>query len=274
MRKRVGKVFNRRQDEFETLLDWNNYLEEVEGLVFDIVEGSPKTRAAAEEKLRRYREGNEAEIEENRRAALNEADLQRRREKLEKDAVRQRRLAELREEEEAKMDVQQSRREVLDRLANEDVDAETITKQAQKVILKKTSARRNLAEKEASVREEGLTIRGLKKKEAPVKEEPYDPFGGLRLEPTSYVLQDHYEHEWLDKTTSTPLHTVGGWDVHDYYARTMFEAFSGLGVFIEDEVADRESVSAAVGTAAAAEAVAPKIKIKREKAKVENDDVF
>lgn len=270
----MGKVFNRRQDEFETLLDWNNYLEEVEGLVFDIVEGDPKTRAAAEEKLRRYKEGNEAEIEENRRVALDEAELQKRREKLEKDAARQRRLAELREEEAAKMDVEQSRREVLDRLANEDVDAETITKQAQKVILKRTNARKNLAEKKSNVREEGLTIRGLKKKEKPIKEEPYDPFGGMKMDPTRYVLQDHYEHEWLDKTTSTPLHTVGGWDVHDYYARTMFEAFSGLGVFIEDEVADRDTVNTAPGTAGAADAAAPKIKIKKEKIKVESDDVF
>ena len=120
---------------------------------------------------------------------------------------------------------------------------------------------------------EGLTIRGLKKKEAPVKEEPYDPFGGMKLEPTRYVLQDHYDHEWLDKTTSGLQHTVGGWDVHDYYARTMFEAFSGLGIFIEDEVADREPVSTAVGTATVADAVAPKIKFK-QKIKVESDDVF
>ncbi|KAG0645424.1 RNA polymerase II transcription factor B p38 subunit [Hyphodiscus hymeniophilus] len=272
VRKRVGKVFNRRQDEFETLLDWNNYLEEVEGLVFDIVEGSPKTRAQAEERLKQYREGNEAEIEENRLAALDETEQQRRREKSERDALRQRRLAELREEEEVKMDVAQSKREVLNRLANEDIDAETITKQAQKVILKKTSARRNLADQEASVRE-SLTIRGLKKKEAPVKEEPYDAFGGMNMEPTKYVLQHHYDHEWLDKTTSGPLHTVGGWDVHDYYARTMFEAFSGLGVFIEDEVADREPVSTAAGTVAATDRVAPKIKFK-QKIKMESDDVF
>ena len=271
VRKRVGKVFNRRQDEFETLLDWNNYLEEVEGLVFDIVEGSPKTRARAEEKVKQYKEMNEAEIEKNRRTALDEAEMQKRTERMEKDSLRERRLAELREEEEVKMDVAQSKRDVLDRLANEDLDAQTITKEAQKIILKKTSARRNLAEKEASL-SEGLTIRGLKKKEIPVKEEPYDPFGGMKMEPTKYVLQDHYDHKWLDDNTSGLQHTVGGWDVHDYYARTMFEAFSGLGVFIEDEVADRETVSAVV-TVVAADLVTPKIKFK-QKVKVESDDVF
>jgi CDK-activating kinase assembly factor MAT1 len=273
VRKRVGKIFNRRQDEFESLLDWNNYLEEVEGLVFDIVEGSVKTRAAAEEKLKRYKEGNEAEIEENRRAAVDEAELERRREKAAKEAARKRRLAELREEEEVKMDVERSKRDVLNRLANEDVDAEIITKQAQKVILKKTSARRNLAERvaESGARDGGLTIRGLKKKEAPVKEEPYDPFGGLRIEPSKYVLQDEYENSWLDGIKTDPRVMSGGWNVHDYYARTLLEAFSGLGVFIEDEVTEREAITAVVGPAAASEASDLKIK---EKIEVESDGVF
>ena len=274
VRKRVGKVFNRRQDEFESLLDWNNYLEEVEGLVFDIVEGSVKTRAAAEEKLKRYKEGNEVEIEENRRAAVDEAEFGKRREKAAKEAARQRRLAELREEEEVKMDLEKSKREVLDRLANEDVDAETITQQAQKVILKKTSARRNLAETvpEIGARDGGLTIRGLKKKEAPIKDEPYDAFGGLRIKPSKYVLQDEYANPWLDGMKTDPRVISGGWDVHDYYARTMFEAFSGLGVFIEDEVAGREAVPALVETEAAAEALDQAIK--KEKIKLEIDDVF
>ena len=217
VRKRVGRIFNRREEEFETLRDWNNYLQDVEDLVFDIVEGDVKTRARAEEKLKAYREGNEAEIEENRRAALDEADLERRREKAAKEAARQRRLAELREEEEVKMDMEKSKRDVLNRLANEDVDAETITKQAQKVILKKTSARRNLVDRAAEVgaRDAGLTIRGLKKKEAPVKEEPYDPFAGLKIEPSKYMLQDHYTYPWLDQMETDTGVAAGGWDVHD-----------------------------------------------------------
>jgi CDK-activating kinase assembly factor MAT1 len=271
VRKRVGKVFNRRQEEFETLRDWNNYLEEVEGLVFDIVEGSAKVRVQAEERLRAYKEGNEAEIEENRRAGLEEVEMERRREKMEREAARQRRLAELREEEEVKQDVERSRREVLDRLATEDVDAEEVTRAAQKVILKKTSARRNLADRaaESDIHREGLTIRGLKKKEAPIKEEPYDPFGGIHFEPTKYVLQEHYDNPWSE-TVAEPRYTTGGWDVHDYYARTMFEAFSGLGVFIEDEVKDREVAQVPiVGPAAAA----PKAK-EKTKVKLEDDDVF
>jgi len=92
----------------------------------------------------------------------------------------------------------------------------------------------------------------LKKRTAPVAEKPYDPFGGLNLAPSRYVLQDTYRNEWLETAKNDPRHMVGGYSLPEYYARTMFEAFSGLGVFIEDEVVDRgEAAPLGVGTAAA-----------------------
>jgi CDK-activating kinase assembly factor MAT1 len=128
-------------------------------------------------------------------------------------------------------------------------------------------------ESNGSARDPGLTIRGLKKKEAPVAEKPYDPFGGVDLTPSRYVLQDDYENEWLSSAKSDQRHMAGGYSLQEYYARTMFEAFSGLGVFMEDEVAGRSQPTApsAVGTAAAAEASSGKIKIEH---KMELDDVF
>jgi CDK-activating kinase assembly factor MAT1 len=280
VRKRVGAIFNRRQDEFETLLDWNNYLEEVEGLVFDIVEGDVKTRAKAEEKLRAYKEANRGVIEENVRVGLEEGELERRREKAEREAARQRRLAALREEEEEKADVLKSRQHILDRLANEDGDANAIATQGQKIILKKTSARRSLTATQArtngSAMDSRLTIRGLKKKEAPIVERPYDPFGGMDLTPSRYVLQGDYDNEWLGNAKKDVRHMAGGYSLQEYYARTMFEAFSGLGVFVEDEVADRAppappTKASSVETAAAAQAAASKTKFERN---MELDDVF
>jgi len=280
IRKKVGAVFNRRQDKFESLLDWNNYLEEVEGLIFDLVEGTQVERQEAEEKLRKYREGNKGEIEENRRAGLFEAEAAKRREKAEKDAARQRRIQALREEEEDKKDVEKSRRQVLDRLASTDGDANRITQQAQKVILKKSSARRNLADKASEEGngsiDTGLTIRGLKKKEAPVAEKPYDPFGGIDLTPSRYVLKDDYDLQWLEPAKNDLRHMAGGYSLHEYYSRAMLEAFGGLGVFIGDEVDARSNsghspVSSEVGTAAAVQALTVSIKME---SKMELEDIF
>ncbi|KAH8669469.1 CDK-activating kinase assembly factor MAT1-domain-containing protein [Tricladium varicosporioides] len=276
IRKRVGEVFNRRQDDFETLLDWNNYLEEVESLVFDIVEGTPKMKREAEEKLRAYRAMNLAEIEENKKASMEDADLERRREMLEKEAVKQRRLAAAREEEEARRELVREKMNTLDMLASAEGNAEAITRQAQKVILKKSSARRNLgdvgAESNGSAMDSGLTIRGLKKKIAPVKEEPYDPFGGVNLTPTRYVLQERYENEWLDGAEKDTRHMAGGYSLQEYYSRTLFEAFSGLGVFIEDEVASRALPAApSISTTAAKEISGAKIRLEH---RMDLDDVF
>jgi CDK-activating kinase assembly factor MAT1 len=276
IRKRVGSVFNRRQDEFETLRDYNNYLDDVECLIFDLVQGTKEEKAKAEERLKAYRESNMGDIEENRRAGLEEVEMEKRREKAEKEAARQRRLAAMREEEEEKLDVAKSKRDVLERLATSNEDANRITQQAQKIILKKTSARRTLAESaesNGSVRGSGLTLRGLKKKEAPIVEKPYDPFGGMDFTPSRYVLQDDYDNEWLSNAKSDMRHMAGGYSLHEYYARTMFEAFSGLGVFIEDEAAGRSlpAAPASIGTATAAEASGSEVKIEH---KMELDDVF
>ncbi|CZR55742.1 related to TFB3-TFIIH subunit (transcription/repair factor) [Phialocephala subalpina] len=273
IRKRVGAVYNKRQDEFETLLDWNNYLEDVEGLIFDLVEGSKEDRSRAEEKLRAYKERNLGEIEANKRAGLEEVEMEKRRERAEKEAARQRRLAAIKEAEEEKMDVEKSRRDVLEKLASGEGDAREITEMAQKIVLKKAGARKTANESMSNgSRDPDLAIRGLKKKVAPTTEKPYDPFGGIDLTPSRYVLQDNYESEWLQDAKRNQQHTAGGYSFHEYYARTMFEAFSGLGVFIEDEVGNKPAPAAPsnIGTMTAAVA---KPKIKQE-FKMELDDVF
>lgn len=276
IRKRVAATFNRRQEEFQTLLDWNNYLEEVESLVFDLVEGSREEKLQAEERLRAYRESNMGEIEDNRKAGLEEADLARRRDKAEKEAARQRRLAAYREVEEEKAMAEKNRRYVLDRLATTDEDPTQITQLAhQKVILKRATGKKNLTDAQPSngvSRGAGFPIRGLKPKEAHVQEKPYDPFGGVDLVPSRFVLQDNYDSEWLENAKHDTRHMAGGYSLHEYYARTMYEAFSGLGVFIENEVADRgRRASSVEGTAAAVLAGGAMINLK---SKMDLDDVF
>jgi CDK-activating kinase assembly factor MAT1 len=255
IRKRVGKVFNRRENDFETLLDWNNYLEEVENLTFDLIDGGPKERAEAEKKLKAYEEGNKQDIAENENLSLQERDLAKAQQEEEKEAARRRRAMALQEEQAEKEDLARSKRDVIDALASGTGDAKAITERAQKVILKKSSARRNMfaASAESNGSAEGnLTIRGLKKRVPVAEEEPYDPFGGVVLKEQRYALQGRYENQWLDFARGDDRHMAGGYSLGEYYARTMFEAFSGLGVFVEDEVTGRgEGATAGVGTAAA-----------------------
>lgn len=85
--------------------------------------------------------------------------------------------------------------------------------------------------------EPGFQIRGLKPVVEPIREKPYDPFGGLEIRHEYYEPQQHIDHPWLDKARTDPVITAGGYDLREYYARTLLEAFAGLGCFIGEEIA-------------------------------------
>ena len=86
-------------------------------------------------------------------------------------------------------------------------------------------------------------IKGLKPVVKPEPEKPYSAFEGLEFKQEYYVLQESYEHPWLDKARTDPMITTGGYDVGEYTTRALLEAFAGLGVFIEDEVEKRDSAA-------------------------------
>ncbi|KAA8576420.1 hypothetical protein EYC84_006546 [Monilinia fructicola] len=279
IRRKVSEVFNRSEDDFETLLDYNNYLQETEDLIFDLVNGKGKTRQDAEEKLRRFREANRGAIEENKIARLREVEMGKRREMEEREMARQRRLAAMREEAEEKADVEKSRKTGSGSTGERGGRCSCHYTTGAQDHFEEEFGEEKFGERDATIGAgtgsadgEGLTIRGLKKKMAPVVEKPYDPFGGIDLTPTKYVLQDDYDNQWVESVKRDPRHMAGGYSLHDYYGRAMLDAFSGLEIFIEDEVRDRpQSGSPSVATMAAVQSSTQKIKVEP---KTELDDVF
>ncbi|KAL8806161.1 MAG: hypothetical protein Q9223_004921, partial [Gallowayella weberi] len=47
-------------------------------------------------------------------------------------------------------------------------------------------------------------------------------------------------HPWLDHARTDPSILAGGYDLREYYQRTMLEAFAGLGCFIEEEMGGKK----------------------------------
>lgn len=253
-------MFNKREEEFESLRHWNNYLEEVENLTWNLLQGVDVKET--EKKLDAYRRQNEADIKHNaaiesQQNANTEAHFaaQKEQARLRREAARNEELDERREKEEG-------RREMIDMMAKGDGDADAIARETHDVVLKKSTARRTAAERSrqqaAAKFDNGaapppFSIQGLKRVPPPVPEETYDPFGGYGIKPAYYHLRDHYEHSWLDNARSDAQITAGGYDVGEYCARAMMEAFGGLGVFVEDEIGGREKrAEKGVGTASAA----------------------
>lgn len=264
IRRRVAAVFNQQEDDFVDLQAYNDYLQKVEDLTFDLVNGSDAQRSAAEAELQRWEAEHKADIERNRKAGREADEQSRRRRAAEQEAVRQRRLDAAREAEEEKQERARNREAELESLAKGQVPGDA----TQRVQLKRRGQANRAVEAAAgaviaatttSSADGGrLSIRGLKeKKKAPAPEGPYDPFGGPVFVPTRYKLHPGLKHHDSDRYRNDSQHRTGGFSFDDYYARVMFEAFAGLGVFVEDEKEVGIGLSAAevVGMAAGIAAV-------------------
>ncbi|XP_020872122.1 uncharacterized protein LOC9305431 [Arabidopsis lyrata subsp. lyrata] len=64
VRRRISEIYNRREEDFPSLKDYNDYLEEVECMVFDLIDGI--NAEAIEEKIKRYSQENAEQIMINR----------------------------------------------------------------------------------------------------------------------------------------------------------------------------------------------------------------
>jgi CDK-activating kinase assembly factor MAT1 len=277
IRRRVAAVFNRVEDDFETLRDYNDYLQMVEDLTFELVSGDEATKARAKTDLEAYEKQHKAEIDRNRKAGREADESARRRLTAEREAARQRRVDAAKEAEEERLERARSNEEALDQLARGDGQA--------RVQLKRRGQQRptpQAPDTDGAAEVTGaagrLSIRGLKekKKTTPENTGPYDPFSGYDFHPDRYRLRDTFVNDWLNGFARDPRHATGGYDVREYYARAMFDAFSGLGVFIDDEketggldMSAREVADFGAGMAAEQRGpvVAPSIRM-------EVDDVF
>jgi CDK-activating kinase assembly factor MAT1 len=235
--------------------------------------------AKTESNLRKYETANLDSIRANKTRDSQDASSFLEQQSFEQEQARLRRQAAHEEHENERRELLAGREDVLSRLAaGKPTDAATIAREGQKVLLKKSSARRSeedrLRQKQAVLRgetrkkaanqgrlvstdtdtdgEPGL-IKGLKKVTIPEPEMPYDPFEGMDGNSTRdyYVLSDYYPSKWLEPIRKDTVTQAGGYDLREYYSRTLLEAFAGLGCFIDEEVPKRDASITSSSTAKA-----------------------
>ncbi|CEL10711.1 Putative CDK-activating kinase assembly factor MAT1 [Aspergillus calidoustus] len=260
IRRRVMTILNRREEEFDSKLDWDNFLEQREEIIFNLVNGIDVAKTEAD--LQKYASNNMRSIRANQALEAKEVTSFQERQNQEQELARLRREAAREEYENERKEILAGREDVLTRLASgRPADAATIAREGQRVLLKKSSARRSEEErirlKQAALRgteakkpgqpaaaaEEGSSglIKGLRKIKTPEPEKPYDPFGGMVPNKRDYyTLLDHYPSTYLDPIRQDTRMLAGGYDLQEYYSRTLLEAFAGLGCFIDEEVSKRE----------------------------------
>lgn len=281
--------FNRREEDFQSLMDYNNYLNDVEDITFNLIHKIDLS--ATEAKLEAYEHMNRAAISENDSLAAREAAARRVRRAAEKEQAQLRREAARREDEEEKRERLEGRRDIINRLATGQGDANEIAKEGHKAVLKKSLTRRTASDRQQSSQTgdafavgmsngtagAGVVIKGLKPREKPatVEDEEYDPFGGYSDKKDYYVLQEHYGYELLDRARTDVRYSAGGYNPREFYARALCEAFLGLGVFVGDEMAGKDVVAApSMAMAAPSMAMAAATMAAANKPDIKMEDVF
>ncbi|PYH47298.1 TFIIH/NER complex subunit TFB3 [Aspergillus saccharolyticus JOP 1030-1] len=264
IRRRVMQILNRREEEFDSKRAWDDFLEQREEIIANLVHGTDVAKTEGD--LQRYASENMRSIRANQAREAQEASSFKEQQTHEQELARLRREAAKQEYENERRELQASREDVLTRLAaGRPGDAAAIAREGKKVLLKKSSARRSeedrIRQKQAALRnsdarkagqagtaadkadaagDSGL-IKGLKKIVTPEPEKPYDPFGGIIPNKRDYyTLRDYYPSSYLDPLRQDTRMQAGGYDLQEYYSRTLMEAFAGLGCFIDEEVAQRD----------------------------------
>ncbi|KAE8366178.1 CDK-activating kinase assembly factor MAT1 [Aspergillus caelatus] len=286
IRRRVMQILNRREEEFDSKRAWDDFLEQREEIIANLVHGTDVAKTEAD--LQKYAQENMRSIRANQALEAQEASSFQARQTEEQELARLRREAVRQEYENERRELLAGREDVLSRLAaGRPGDAATIAREGQKVLLKKSSARRSeedrIRQKQAALRnsdarkagQAGITaadkagdagdtglIKGLKRIKTPEPEKPYDPFGGMVPDKRDYyTLRDFYPSSYLDPIRQDTRMQAGGYDLREYYSRTLLEAFAGLGCFIDEEVSEREAANtntvATEGAAIAAASTGP-----------------
>jgi CDK-activating kinase assembly factor MAT1 len=244
VRKRVNKIFNRREDEFATKREWDDYLEMVEGTTFDLVNGTRKEIEAAEKRLREYEEANKAVIERNVQRERAEAMAFMAREEAEREMLRATRQAAALETVEDKRELMLSRNAQLEAMAKGDPEqAERIKQNYAKRAEERRRKARLDVETAKGIREgralalNSFLAKAGKEEEAEEEEEEWMPLGKGVDDTSKYfaVLEEYPRVDWIDNFVARESVSAGGYKREEWYQRSLFEAFSGLTVFLPED---------------------------------------
>ncbi|GAA5876405.1 hypothetical protein JCM3774_005322 [Rhodotorula dairenensis] len=118
IRKRTAKVFNKQPDDFATVDQYNDYLEEYESITFALINSIGNDLAETERKIRAYEAENRNSIEQNEARLAREKELAHARERGELEWRQLEKQRYLEEEERKDRERQEERKRVLEQLEN------------------------------------------------------------------------------------------------------------------------------------------------------------
>ncbi|GLB35136.1 putative transcription repair factor TFIIH subunit Tfb3 [Lyophyllum shimeji] len=139
VRRRIAKEFNKRREDFHDLRSYNDYLEEVEDITFNLIHDIDV--AQTEARIKAYRAENAALIELNIQREEAYAQALKEQEGAERRERELRAMELRREEEEEREEREKGKREIIDKLETSDANAAKVIAKSRANALKRSSAR-------------------------------------------------------------------------------------------------------------------------------------
>lgn len=229
IRKKVAQIFNKTSDDFSDLDKYNEYLEEVEDIIFNLVNKIDVEETEA--KLSVYEENNKSKILENNTNREKEYEDFKKQEELEKDLRLKKIMLEKQIEQEEKEMNEQAKREILNKLSSSQ-DANQMISQVKRSMLKKSSARRKQLDEIMKSLNSKQTTNGEDNNKNNV---PFTPFNGDRVLTKEFNTSEEYYDPFIDELQKKKDYIAAGFKAEQVYERVLSEAFMGLGCFIEQE---------------------------------------
>lgn len=244
IRKRVNGIYNKTEEDFLTLSEYNEYLEQIENIVFSLTNKIDFEKTEAD--LVKYEADHKLEIlEKNMKLSEQNEDLIKYEESLAKLKQEKLKLQHKMEAEDIEYQKIQ-KQELLDKLSNSSGNSEEIIAHANQQMLKRSRARRRQLQQLNNQLDKSFND-----KSADVELEvmsPFTPFKGDRDLEKRYKLlylsevdvdstSQTYHDPFIQNLAKEKEYLAAGWRLEGVFERALDEAFMGLECFIDREKA-------------------------------------
>lgn len=244
IRKRIQSIYNKTEEDFPSLKEYNAYLEHVENIIFSLTTGENKE--AVEEEVNKYEAEHKIEILEiAMREGQKNADSVKYQEAVETLRQEKLKIQKQMEDEDVQFQ-QQQKQELMEKLLSSDANAEEIMKQQKRLQAKRTSMRKRQLQHISGQLDKQFSSNMLPKSKEEAAKAPFTPFLGDRELQKRYVFlgaladaekdsTDAYYDPYVNKLSKNKEFLGGGWRLENVLERALDEAFMGLNCFVEEE---------------------------------------
>lgn len=234
IRKRAARVFNKRAEDFSSLRAYNDYLEMVEDITFNLM--NEVDVAETEAKIAAYEMENKDSIAANQAKNVNEQRFRSYQDEIEKQEREQKREEYLQQLEEERRLKEIEKSDIITELATTNKSAQAVIQTRQATALKRSSAlRQQQSDSSGSSSSNRMSmpswITTTMDTEADLRESEARNFDALSLQyeyTSGYTVRDNYIDPATEYLHNNKQTRAGGYAPKHAHQRALMSAFTGL----------------------------------------------